>query len=312
MSCLSPFFPYSDKGENQENQYDPSLVNGDIRIGEELAKRAKKKKNRSSSGTAPFDADSALSSLGMHTDPYSTLSLASQPGANGTTSTFDTFFSNPFDPSHFATAEDVSGSMSTAGQLGLAPSSTHYEALPKSLQEAFLILDPNKSVEPAPNQMDQHNFTNPPSAFNSSMIDPALTGSSFNTSGLPPLPPGSAGLNTALPMSSYSISPYTASPGLSGIPPPAFQREPTPDYTSLQDDPAPPGYGTNNPVPGMMMAPMQPGLHPATLAAAAPFYYGASQHSTFSDASLANTNQIAPPYFSSAFSGLADLQSTNW
>lgn len=312
----------NDKGENQENIYDSSHNNGDIRVNEEMAKRAKRKQDATPnpSTTVTFDNDAVLSSLGMNNDPFATMTLDHHISTESATANFDNFFANAFDPSQFTSAAPTlptTTTMSSTQQMNsLAPAGTQFEALPKSLQEAFLTLDKNNNTEQN-NDSNASSSSTTPSNVNSvaanqanSMIDPALTGSNgFDSSSLPPLPPTTA--------SSQANQSYANTPNISNNTPVTQTQS-----VSSTNSNAFSGLGGMNVNYGagtsLSSSASLPSAHSninAMSSMAAPFYYQPSSIDAFSDPTYDPNlppNNVLPPYFSSAFSGLADLQATNW
>lgn len=299
----------TDKEENQENIYDSN--NGDIRVNEEMAKRAKKKQDASpyTSTTITFDNDAVLSSLGMNNnDPFATLTLDHHTSTESATANFDNFFANAFDPSHFTSVPPaLPPTLPIGTQLGLQSSGAQYEALPQSLQEAFLTLDKSNNQEQ--NNSNAGSSSATPSNINAvpanqanSMIDPSLTSSSFDTSSLPPLPPISAPPQLT---QSYSNSPSVLDT------PPVPPNQTTNTFGGLSVN-----YGGANPLPSAHALSSTNINHTSGLTSMAqPFYYQSSHIDAFSDPTYDPNlppNNVLPPYFSSAFSGLADLQATNW
>lgn len=305
----------TDRDENQENIYDTSHNNGDIRINEEMAKRAKKKQQEQpapSSTTVTFDNDAVLSSLGANNDPFATLTLDHQTSTESASASFDKFFANAFDPSRFTSGPPpgMPASLSSDSQLVLPNSgSTQYNALPKSLQDAFLVLDKNSAGQS--NGITSSSSATPTQAQDSianqalNMIDPALTNANFNESTLPPLPPAAS--------LSQTMQGYSNNSGVSGtLPIPQHQASSTfPGLTGLSVN-----YGVaSSTLPssaGISSTLNQPNNFTSM---AQPFYYQPSSIDAFSDPTYDPNlppNNALPPYFSSAFSGLADLQATNW
>lgn len=298
----------NNKSEDRENAYS----NGDIRVNEEMAKRAKKKHDNGDNDvhSIPFDANGALASLGIHPNTYNTVSLGQDNGTESASANFENFFANAFDPSNFtsvpAPSLTANANTTTAQQLGVAPSGTHFEALPKSLQEAFLIID-NKDNEQNSSNASSNSSTpaaitnNNTNAVNTNnMIDPSLA--SFDTASLPPLPP-----SNGAPASSQTAPTYPNS-----VNPSTIQQTPT--FTSMSG--LENNYNlTSSPAPSTALS---NNINNTTVINSLPsssFYYQSAPIDPFSDPTydpnLPQSN-VVPPYFSSAFSGLADLQATNW
>lgn len=297
----------NDVEENQENIYDSS----DIRVNEEMAKRAKKKQDSTppnTSTTVTFDNDAVLSSVGMNNDPFATLTLDHHTSTESATANFENFFANAFDPSQFTTGPPaLPTTLPNTSQLGLTLSGQQYEALPKSLQEAFLTLDKNNAEQGNSNTSSHatspSNVNGPAINQANSMIDPSLTGSNFDAS-LPPLPP-----NSAPP---HALQSYSNSPSISNTPP-VSQHQASNAYTdsiSLSVN-----YGAGSALPSAPTLPSTVTNQNSLTSLTQPFFYPTSSIDAFSDPTYDPNlppNNVLPPYFSSAFSGLADLQATNW
>lgn len=311
----------NDREGNQENVFEPSSHNnGDIRVNEEMAKRTKKKQQdppltNNNSTLVTFDNDAVLSSLGANNDPFATLTLDHQTGTESASANFDKFFANAFDPSRFTSGPPsvLPSSLSNNNQFTLPTTgNTQYEALPQSLQDAFLVLDKNSVAQSTANPGNGSatpNSSHVPAADPAvSMIDPALATADFSGITLPPLPP-----TAPPPQASQS---YSSNPSLSDIPPVHQAHPPTSSFSSLT------GLNVNygaaaNALPSSVALPSNINMPSSNLTSMTqPFYYQTpSSIDAFSDPTYDPNlppNNALPPYFSSAFSGLADLQATNW
>lgn len=295
-----------DKGEDQENRYE----HGDIRVNEEINKRAKKKQaviEAPPPTTVTFNDIAAVPTLDIHADPFATVHSSTESAS----ANFDNFFANAFDPSRFPavppTVPLAETAAATQQQPGVTSSSTQFEALPKSLQEAFLSIDNNSNAQNLSNSSS--NSTTPNNASTttansaSSVIDPALA--SFSSPSLPPLPAQPAN-NTQTALT------YSNSPGMS-MTSPVAQIPSQSTYGTM------PGldvnYGLATSLPSAATLPMgsHTTQHGTNLTSS--FYYQPPPIDAFADPTYDPNlppNNVIPPYFSSAFSGLADLQATNW